>query len=69
LINVAEFIGKGYLMVLKMSFSKRFEISKLLTDAQSLDTVIHQQFPKVITFLAKKMQMDFEWNEYCAKTR
>jgi len=56
-------------MVLKMSFSKRFEISKLLTDAQSLDTVIHQQFPKVITFLAKKMQMDFEWNEYCAKTR
>lgn len=36
-------------MVLKMSFSKWFEISKLLTDVQSLDTVTYQQFPKVST--------------------
>lgn len=47
LIKVAEFIEKVYQMVLKMSSSKQcLMISKLLTDAQSHDTVIHQQFPK-----------------------
>lgn len=46
LIKVVEFMGKGYLWVLKISSSKQFQISKLLTDDQSLDTVIHQQFLK-----------------------
>lgn len=46
LIKVTQFIGKGYLIVLKMSSSKQFQISTLLTDAQSLDTAIHQQFLK-----------------------
>lgn len=43
---VAKFVGKRYLMVLKMSSSKQFQLSKLLTVTQSVDTVIHQQFPK-----------------------
>lgn len=46
LIKVIQFIGKGYLIVLKMSFSKQFQIAPLLTDAQSLDTAIHQGFLK-----------------------
>lgn len=46
LIKVIKFIGKGYLIVLKMSSSKQFQIPTLLTDAQSFDTAIHQQFLK-----------------------
>lgn len=67
-------IGKGYLMVLKMSFSKQFQISKLLM-LNLLTQSYTNNFLKAVQntngwfFLAKKMQMDFEWNECYTKTR